>query len=267
MPTSFNYIITVHNSEDHLEQVINGAMKCRSLYSKIYVVLDGCTDRSKEITARFPVTIIETPDVRETLAINAALKVVRPECHNIILQDDVVLQEPQIEEKILALYAKYPKLGIIGFRHGANLRADCLTSTGPSSETDIVQSAVNCGVGSFPELQNGEMALRQVVYKSPICIPSFLVKLLGGYDEKFAPIHHDDTEYCIRAFAAGYETAVVALRVYQPREWSGCNRFGSSMKSNDHFQEEHMNLIRKLYPETIERMLANIPSKEIIKVW
>lgn len=45
---------------------------------------------------------------------------------NIILQDDVLLTDKDQEAKLALLYRKYGNLGIVSFRHGANLSLDML---------------------------------------------------------------------------------------------------------------------------------------------
>ncbi len=268
----FNYIINIHNSEAHLEQVLDAVMKCRGMYSKIFCILDGCTDGSERIVSRYPMVKIITSDIRETLAINVALRHIKESGnvakYNIILQDDVIIVDSNIEQRLLNLFQTYPKVGIVGLRHGANIADDCLSSGKPACEKDIVQNAMNSLVGDYPTLDEGEMTFRQIVYKSPICVTKECVDALdGGYDETFAPIHHDDTEFCIRARNKGFNIAVLGFKIYQPREWSGCIRFGSNMGKLDYLQQEHMDLIRSMYREEIVDMIANPPANEIIKLW
>lgn len=265
----FNYIVNVHNSEKHLNYVLEGVLKCKGLFSKVYVVLDGCTDDSEVVAKKYPVTILKTPDIRETLAINYALDYLKNTGakYNIILQDDVVIIDTDIEQKLINLYAKYPNTGVIGFRHGTNLDPECLTNGKIIPDTDIIQNQNNSQVGDYPMLGDGEMAYRHIVYKSPICIPKAVYDVLGGYDERFAPIYHEDAEYGIRAWQAGFKNIVLGLRIYQPREWSGCARFEGKMRALDPIQAEHMELLRKLYPEQIKQMILDVPSKEIIQLW
>jgi GT2 family glycosyltransferase len=267
----FNYILTVHQAGDHLKYVLDGVMKSKGLYSKIYVVLDGCTDNSEEIVDKYPVIKLKTANIREIGAINHALKVIKDTgnkaLYNIILQDDVVILEHSIEEKLLDLYAKYPKVGVVGMRHGVNVAKDCLTSGKAVFDADVIQNSLNSRVGDYPLLDNGEMAYRHIVYKSPICIPTKVIDVLGGYDERFMPIYHEDAEYCTRSYDAGFDTAVLGITMYQPREWSGCARNGESFGKLDYLQQVHADLYRELHQSKIEKMIANYPSNEIIKLW
>ena len=66
MPQSpkFNYIITIHNKEDMIEQVMMCVLMCCRDNSHIYPVLDGCTDRTEDISNRMNNGFqIQTPGV------------------------------------------------------------------------------------------------------------------------------------------------------------------------------------------------------------
>ncbi len=47
--TRFNYIVTIHNKEDLIEQVVNGILIAAGENSHIYLVLDGCTDGTEAV--------------------------------------------------------------------------------------------------------------------------------------------------------------------------------------------------------------------------
>ncbi|MGN6195289.1 MAG: hypothetical protein ACTHOB_10145, partial [Ginsengibacter sp.] len=77
----FNYIITIHNKEDLIEDVLNSVIKCCNANSFIYPVLDGCTDKSEEIVDQIirenrniSINKIKVNDVHEIMSINEALK-------------------------------------------------------------------------------------------------------------------------------------------------------------------------------------------------
>lgn len=263
----FNYICTIHNSEPHLRYVLQGIKNVKSADSKVYLVLDGCTDGSKEICDDFPeFKQIVTPDVRETKAITTALKQIPQISFNFVMQDDVLLQDPDTEEHIKMVYDSIPNIGVLSFRHGANFEQGLLNSGKSVCETDIVQSEFQA-VFKVPLLDEGYVTERQVVYKSPICISSQLVGLLGGYDSRFEPIAHDDTEYCIRAYKAGYKNYVCAIKMMQPVQWGGTRRFPEVHSDNQKFHMEHMDLLRKLYAEDLLVLEMNHPSLENKMIW
>ncbi len=261
---NFNYIVTIHNSRWHLKKVLKALFAVKGKDSRVFCVLDGCTDGSERIVDKFGCQKIFTPDIRETLAINAALKAVPQDGYNIILQDDVLMLDKDTERKILELYRRFPDLGVVSFRHGGNLEPGTLDNGKPVPETDLIQSAWQPWLRNVPLLADGYATFRQVVYKSPICISSEVVNKLGGYDERFAPNAHDDTEYCIRAHKAGLRNAVVALKVDQPLKWGGTRRHKRQPKD---LHAEHMDLLRRLYPAQIGYLSSNHPSSDQIRLW
>lgn len=256
----FNYLITIHNSQNHIAKVIESILRVKGKDSKIYAILDGCTDRSEAMVDKFPEVIkIITPDIREMLAINEGLRQSSHADFYFIMQDDVFLIDPLIEEKIKKCYEKCPDIGVLSLRHGGNLIGE--DTYNPFNE--IIQSESQPYIQNIPLLPIGKMTCRQVLFKSPIVISAEVYKRLGGYDERFAPIAHDDTEYCMRAIAAGYKNMIVAIEVIQPMEMGGTRR----VKQNIDFiqaHEKNMKLIRELYPKELKYLIENHPSIEEI---
>jgi len=252
----FNYLITIHNSEGHLSHVLDGVFKVSSSLNHVLCILDGCKDKSKEVVKDYGLNYIELNNVRETRAITYALTQLPVSDYNVILQDDVVMKDTSFERKIMEVYDKFPDIGVLGMRHGCNLGSDL-------EEIEIVQNIFQPSVGKFETLKDGHITERQVVFKSPICLSKKVVKALGGYDDRFAPVGCDDFEYCIRAYKAGFKNYVYACDIDQPVEWSGEKRFATLNLGA--YRDDHMNLLRMLYPQEIEFLSNNHPSLEQIK--
>lgn len=265
----FNYIITIHNSEPHLRYVLQGVQNVKGADSKVYCVLDGCTDGSEAIVDEFGYNKIYTPNVRETKAITTALNTIPKADYYLILQDDVVLQDPDTEKRIKEVYQAIPNIGVLGFRHGANFEPDVLTNGKHASEIDLIQNEFQPPLAGVPLLKEGLVTERQFVYKSPICISGEVVEKLGGYDPRFEPIAHDDTEYCIRAIQEGYRNYVCALKLMQPPQWGGTRRFTKTHEDNFSFHMKHMELLRQLYPATLQNLGSKLPAmpQEIWKTY
>jgi|ERR1039458_6899085 GT2 family glycosyltransferase len=253
----FNYFITIHNSEAHLNFVLDGLFKCSSDLDRVWCILDGCTDGSKEIVKDYGLQYIELKDVRETRAITYALKNLPLSEYNVILQDDVVIQSSMFESDIRKAYEKFPDIGVLGMRHGANFGKD-------AEELSIVQNEFQPPVGKFENLKSGHITERQLVFKSPICLSKKVVETLGGYDDRFAPIGYDDYEYCIQAYKAGFKNYVYALDIDQPVEWGGTRR--NPVSNYRQYEIDHLKLLKELYPKEIETLSTNHPSLEQIKI-
>lgn len=224
----FNYIVTIHNKENLIEGVILHLLNCVSKQSVIYLVLDGCTDRTEAIVDQVisanPTNLIHkiyTDDVHELKAINAALRIA-PQVgagFNIILQDDILFNEKHLESKVIALYNSVGEsLGIISFRHGANLSRLLLLEIEPVLPfEDYIESIYGHQKRNLAPLKENEFTYREIAVKSPICIPFCVVRNVGLPDEQFAP--WDDINYCYEVLLKGYKNGVFALNFISKPEW------------------------------------------------
>lgn len=273
-PPRFNYIITIHNKEDLIEEVLKCVLMCCRDNSCVYPVLDGCTDNTEkivdEIINKFsgvPITKVHTPDVHELLSINAGLKAACQdgEGFNIILQDDVILADFMLEDKIRKLYEwAGTDLGYVSFRMGANFKSDAYKSDEAIPLTDFIENPCgNCLPGS-EMLPLSCFAFRTIPIKSPVCIPFKVVRDVGFLEEKLAPYAHDDTEYSIRVVMAGCKNGVFSLKFYSDIKWGG-TRVSPHTKIGE-FQKRNMNFIRKLHSNDLKNICKNQQKENVYEI-
>ena len=224
---SFNYIITIHNKADLIKDVILGVINSAGPESTIYPVLDGCTDLSEavidDLIKLYPehrIIKLYAEDVHELKSINIGLNNSNQtgRGYNIILQDDVVLQDEKLEERCIELYDSFKKLGVVSFRHGANISRQLLEDfTNPEPLIDYIQS--ECGHYPKPSatLKIGFFVFKEIVIKSPICIPFQVIRELGVPDEAYAP--WNDIAYTYRVSATGYKNGVFAIKFRSDVSW------------------------------------------------
>jgi hypothetical protein len=134
---------------------------------------------------------------------------------------------------VAALYSNYDDLGIISFRHGANLSRSML------SDPEVMEPFCNylqSEYGHYPKqesiLKEGHMAFREIAIKSPICIPSHIINHFGTPEEIFAP--WDDIAYCYKVSSGGFRNGIYALRFRSEVGW------GSTRTKPQKFQVEHV---------------------------
>ena len=223
----FNYIITIHNKQNLIRNVILGIINSAGPDSNIYPVLDGCTDQSEQIIDtlinEYPevkITKLYAMDVHELKSINIGLNAANQtgEGYNIILQDDVILQDAELEQKCTFLYTVFDNLGVVSFRHGANLARNALyDQSNDLPFTSYIQS--ECG--HYPEekqiMKLGTFTCKEIAIKSPICIPSRVIRDIGPPDEVYAP--WDDIAYCYKVSNAGYTNGVFAIKFISDVDW------------------------------------------------
>lgn len=270
----FNYIITIHNKEDLIEEVLKSVLMCCRDNSYVYPVLDGCTDNTEKIIdgiidkfSGVPITKVYTADVHELLSINAGLKAAcqEGEGFNIILQDDVLLLDTNLEDKVYRLYQwAGPKLGYISFRLGANFTRDAAKSEDPVPYTDYVENAYGHGIRNAKMLPLGYLAYRTVPIKSPVCLPFKIVRKVGLFNEKLAPYGHDDPELAVRIIKAGYHNAVFSVKFGSDVGWGGTRT--TPHPELDSIIERNMNYIRRWYADDLSLICLEAQPKKIVKV-
>ena len=233
-----HYIITIHNKQDLIRTVLDGIVnstKDSNYRVNIICVLDGCTDNSESIIDEFNSSLdskyalhkIYQNDVHELLSLNAAFKFIEtlensPEDLIFMLQDDVVLKEPDLNELIETLYDQNKELGYISFRCGL------LTNLDPSGvlyEHSFIESTdghwKQLGGDFFVEMMNREFGFIEIVIKSPTCIKKKVLDHVGYFDEALAPFGHDDLDLCIRLNKLGYKNAVFGASFLSKLDWGG----------------------------------------------
>jgi GT2 family glycosyltransferase len=233
MATIFNYVITIHNKENILPRTLAGISASCGSASRIYPVLDGCTDGSEAIVQEFArtsgldVRILYAPDVHMLKSVNTALREIK-EGFTIIVQDDVILQEPALENKLLSIYSEFgPTLGVLSLRLAANVSRMGLIrqlrrrSLAPMArEWDYIRGPDdherNC-----PTVLTENLYLRMAAINGPNCIPETVLSDVGLFDENMAPYGYDDPEYCLRAMKAGYHNGLFPLRFCSELDWGG----------------------------------------------
>lgn len=230
------YIVTIHNKEDLIKNVIDGIVDSTSdseYSTNIICVLDGCTDNSEAIidTCFLPDDVnllkLYEYDVHELLSLNSALKYINgiesdPEALIFLLQDDVVLDETDLAGQVAELYEQNEKLGYISFRCGMSTSLD---GGGLLCEHSFVESEYGhwkqLNMTHFVEMPHHGFTLCETVIKSPTCIKKGVLDVVGLFDEKLAPFGHDDLDLCIRLNKLGYTNALYAAKFTSKVDWGG----------------------------------------------
>jgi hypothetical protein len=268
----FNYIITIHNKEDLIHDVLISTLLCCGPRSRVFAVIDGCTDNTEaildEFTSQFqsvPLVKVPAADVHELLSINTGLRAApqEGEGYNIILQDDVVLADLALEAKVRQLYEwGGGRLGYVSFRLGVNFEPDARTSGRTVPLNDCIENAYGHGFPGAEVLLPGRFAFRTVPIKSPVCLPSRLVREVGLMNEDLAPYGHDDTELAIRLVRAGYDNGVFGVRFYSELKWGGTR--ATPHPGMHTIQARNMDKIRALYGPELEEIARGVQRKDVI---
>jgi GT2 family glycosyltransferase len=268
----YNYIVTIHNREDLIEEVLTSILISIGDNSHVYLVLDGCTDRTEAIIdcmlldwMGLPVTKLYAPDVHEIRSLNIALGSISQEGEgfNILVQDDILLRDKDFEKKVAAIYRHFDgNIGVLSFRHGANIALE--TAKGEIVETDLIESVYGQGMVDRP-LEPGYAVARMVCMRSPQCISFKTVRTIGLLDERYAPYTYDDYDYGLRCLKTGLKNVVYALKIKSRVEWGGMRRspqpgVAAIMKRNRQYvYTDHAEFIKTLSREEFHQPPVAIP--------
>jgi glycosyltransferase involved in cell wall biosynthesis len=207
-------ILTVHNKEFILSQVLESIKKYTTNNYELIVVLDGCTDSSEDILDNFinqnknlKVKKIYTPDVFETKANNSGLKEATGD-KVIIIQDDMIINEDAWNLRLQKPFDEFNDVFAVTASSAFNYRFNSSSQhIHLSSEIDreigdcwsdifIYESHINRSQG----LSRNIFAVRNNVCRGPLMIDhSDLIKL-NYFDEIFEPQDQDDADLCYRSF-------------------------------------------------------------------
>lgn len=231
----FTYIIPIHNKQDVLPKVLEGVHLCAKPNSKIYAVLDGCVDGSEAVVDDFirntgrDVKKLYMPDVHMLKSVNEALRHV-VSGYALVLQDDIVLKDPLMEDKLEALYARLgPRLGVVSFRLASNVstplsaRFQLRTTAQAISETEVIRGPYEdeCNAPVCP----AERFIPRIgAINGPNCFPPAVLEKVGLLDEALAPFGYDDPEYGLRSTKAGFVNGLFPLAFESEIEWGGTRR-------------------------------------------
>jgi glycosyltransferase involved in cell wall biosynthesis len=232
----FNYIVPIFNKEDVLPLTLDGINRCASKDAKIFAVLDGCTDGSERVVDEFVsetgrnVVKVHMPNVHMLRSVNAAWRQI-DDGYTMIMQDDIVLGDPDTEAKLLDLYARMgERLGVVSLRAAANVRLTPMLrrirrmgSAEPMiEEVDFIRGPDDAGAGLRASYSQFHPRIGAI--NGPNCVPPAVRKTVGLLDEALAPYGFDDPEYGLRAMKAGFINGLYALKYRSDIEWGGTRR-------------------------------------------
>lgn len=264
-------ILTVHNKEWMLEEVLDGIVKHTEGNYELLVVLDGCTDRSFYIVENYFYKkninhiIITTPDVFETKANNAGLKVAKGE-YVIIVQDDMIIREQGWNQRMQKPFDAFDDVFAVTSRTAHNwvLNPDSrhvhMKEHLDNCWSDIVIHTDHAEREKFPR---DIFAVRASVNRGPLMINHEDLKKLNYLDEEFSPQDMDDHDLMYRMHKElGKVCGCYWINFETKDEWGGTRTGGgpapwllqSNQKNAKIFYERHHDLIDLPYKNENRRL-------------
>ena len=248
-------VMPIHNQERIIQKILFGIYKNSSEQIKeIILILDGCTDKTKEKieeflkhynqTRNFDVKIfISEADMWEVKSCNLGFKEAKsPWIINI--QDDIEIIEQNFDKRLMKPFEKLDNLIATGGRDSHNVSL----INGNIAWTNL------CGRDAVNEKDKNrnKFYVRDIVNRAPILFNHKKLQEMNYLDEDFAPICQDDTDLFLRAYKEkGYLCGSYLIDYNSPLEWGGTRKsvevsnfvHWSEQKNMQLLKERHLNLI------------------------
>ena len=209
MKPKYSIVLTIHNKQSILEEVLNRIYEYSSGNFELVFVLDGCTDESEDILMDFIrrhanngvfTKVVYTDDVFETKANNAGLKKCSGE-YSIIVQDDMFIDEAGWNENLCEPF-KFEDVFAVSGRCAHNWIVNEDSKDIKETETDLNRwsdALIHVDHAKHDNSFKGTFYIRDSVNRGPLAIKTEDLKKLGYFDEIFAPQDSDDHDLMFRA--------------------------------------------------------------------
>jgi glycosyltransferase involved in cell wall biosynthesis len=252
---SVSVCLTIHNKEGVIAFVASSIVANASENVKeIICVLDGCTDQSEAIVKEIfesgdiPTKYIHTSDVWEVLANNASFKA--SSCPYILtLQDDMVLQEPDFDLKMLKPFQKIDNL---------------LGITNRNAQDEYIKDGkllYRNVAGSDVHSSRDYVFVRDIIVRGPVMFDHEKLAIMNYLNEEFAPIYADDYDLCFRAWIQKqWVVGAYMLDYMSPEHWGTTRHhdqahhnfwYASAMKNEKMIMERFANVMGGFHSQDI----------------
>ena len=199
-------ILTVHNQEDIIGDVLKGIEDNTDGNYELIVVVDGCTDKSEEVitdylkNSEITNSVINTPDVFETKANNAGLKLAQGK-YVTIIQDDMVIREKGWNTRMRKPFEAFDDVFAVTARTAHNYEFNP-NSTHLGMEEDLDNCWCDivdpCDEANQSNIDRNTFAVRGTVNRGPLMIDSEDLRKMNYFDEEFSPQDMDDHDLMFR---------------------------------------------------------------------
>lgn len=228
--THIDIAMSAFNQERILPRILKGIFDNTVTPFNLILVLDGCTDRSKEVAHAYinahrppllsEVLVAEAPNVFETKANNACFKLAKSR-YLISIQDDMEILEKGWDVRLTYPLRRFNDVIAVTARTAHDIAE-------MSSERETYTNAASRETFS---LSRDTFAVRDVINRGPIAYDMDKLAAIGHLDEAFAPAVLDDADLSIRSWKEKrWRVGSYWIAYRSDASWSKSKAADSSMK-------------------------------------
>jgi GT2 family glycosyltransferase len=198
-------VLVLHNQAGLTRQALQALADQRGVHFETLIVDNASSDETAALLARVSGarTVVNAHNAGFLLAANQGAALARGR-HIVFLNNDAIVQRGALAAACQRLDDE-PAIGVLGGR--------IVLSDGTLQEIGnaIFRDGTTLGVGRGEDpFSSAALASRPSDYVSGafLAVRAPLWRLLGGFDELFAPAYYEDTDLCLRAWRAGFRVEV-----------------------------------------------------------
>ncbi|MCU4121191.1 tetratricopeptide repeat protein [Variovorax sp. N23] len=215
-PPAVSVIVVLYNQAGLTRKTLQALADQRGVSFETLIVDNASTDETATLLQRVQGARIVSH--RQNLgflrAVNEAAILARGR-HVVLLNSDAILQEGALAAACARLDAE-PAIGALGGR--------IVLTTGGLQEAGnrIFRDGSTAGMGRGEDpFSPAAMAGRAADYVSGVflAVPMAVWRLLGGFDDRFAPAYYEDTDFCVRVWRAGFRVVYAPEVLLEHLEW------------------------------------------------
>jgi GT2 family glycosyltransferase/glycosyltransferase involved in cell wall biosynthesis len=171
----------------------------------------------------------------------------------VFLNSDAILQEGALAATLYAMQAD-PRIGALGGRV-------VLTDGGLQEAGNVIfnnGSTAGIGRGEDP-FCHAVRSRRTTDYVSGVFLatPASVWRMLGGFDELFAPAYYEDSDYCLRVWQAGLQVVYEPTVLLEHLEWGSATGNSAAMlmeRNRELFCQRYCNWLQHLPAQQAQRL-------------
>lgn len=225
-------VLTVHNKDFLIEQVLNGIYENTEGPYELIVVLDGCSDNSEAIVNSLArknlTTILYADNVFETKANNIGLRKSEGK-YVTIVQDDMIIKEKGWNKRMEKPFS-FSDVFAVTARTAHDWRIN-YSSQHMGMEKDLddcwCDILIHTNHADRSNTSRDIFAIRSSVNRGPLMLDNEVLEKLDYLDEIYEPQELDDHDLAYRAFKKFGKVCGCYWIDYQSEyEWGGTRKDG-----------------------------------------